>query len=68
MAEITLAYRGHLKEGPPMYAKAGCRAALKTENFGNGVGLLHLNRYGRKLQVLKSDTRIVRGTCGAMIA
>jgi predicted nucleotidyltransferase component of viral defense system len=21
-----------------------CRAALKTENFGNGVGLLHLNR------------------------
>jgi hypothetical protein len=22
-----------------------CRAALKTENFGNGVGLLHLNRF-----------------------
>jgi hypothetical protein len=26
---------------------AGCRAALKTENFGNGVGLLHLNRFFR---------------------
>jgi hypothetical protein len=24
-----------------------CRAALKTENFGNGVGLLHLNRFFR---------------------
>jgi hypothetical protein len=24
-----------------------CRAALKTENVGNGVGLLHLNRIFR---------------------
>jgi hypothetical protein len=24
--------------------KHRCRAALKTENVGNGVGLLHLNR------------------------
>jgi hypothetical protein len=26
---------------------ASCRAALKTENVGNGVGLLHLNRIFR---------------------
>jgi hypothetical protein len=28
-------------------AKPNCRAALKTENVGNGVGLLHLNRIFR---------------------
>jgi hypothetical protein len=45
-----------------------CRAALKTENVGNGVGLLHLNRIRAQAPSLKSDTGIVRGTCGAMIA
>jgi hypothetical protein len=31
----------------PNLSCGGCRAALKTENVGNGVGLLHLNRIFR---------------------
>jgi hypothetical protein len=36
----------HYQQGiiPLSINRSGCRAALKTENVGNGVGLLHLNR------------------------
>jgi hypothetical protein len=37
--------RGTLRGGDAMANRDGiCRAALKTENVRNGVGLLHLNR------------------------
>jgi hypothetical protein len=35
--------QGNFPGSEPVFLSE-CRAALKTENVGNGVGLLHLNR------------------------
>jgi hypothetical protein len=41
----------------------GCRAALKTENVGNGVGLLHLNRFFRTFGADKRRSPLLSIIC-----